>query len=906
MRKSLAVFFCIMVLSAAPVFMQGLSSVSASAGTGKNVAPAWTADDIITAEQGSEMQVSPDCRWAVWVKSIGDKEKDRNISNLILSSLTGKKEIQLTRGALSSSDAKWSPDGQYISFITSRPGEPSSSAAAASQLWLIDPFGGEPWKITDFVREISDYVWVDNDTIVFTAREEPTLFEDSHKKDDTNVIEDELHASPVRLYKYSIKSKQVTRLTDNTDRIQDFAVSPDGARAVTIHERSLRYDYDHRDKPYVYLYDLKTGQRQQIFSESKFNVNTVRWTPDGSGFYASSNFKENPRYLWATLLEMYYFDLKSNKPVKVDLNWENGLTGSYAVTDNGFLALLANGVRNKPARFIREGNLWRREWLTGANVENIFGFTLGKDNKTLLYNHSTASKPLQWYRAELNDSRLDSPVQITNLNENLQKKPIAKTEIIRWTGARNEQVEGILYYPHNYQPGQKYPLVLMIHGGPTLVDSDAWKETWTYPHNLYAQRGAFVFAPNYHGSSNYGIKWSESIAGGNYYELEVPDIEKGVDYLIGRGLVDADKLGTLGWSNGSLLTIALTTRTTRYKAAGAGAGVVDWTSDWANAYFGASFNNYYFGKSPLEDPSRYLEKSPFFKLDRVRTPTIIFFGEKDTTVAPSQGWMHYRALQQLGKTDVKFIIFPGERHSFQKLSHQKRKIEEELAWFDKYLFKNQTEEKNEALKPDSPLAAALKLRDVKRQGTIYGQILNGKLVPETVRYLDYEIGRFEVTRAQFAQFEPGYKFAPGTENYPANNLTFEQAKNYCGWLSRLTGANYRLVNEREAETIYGSTGPGENTLDYWAGYSVNPDDAERLQPVIDELKKTGTLLKPVGSFKGLGRRELVFDLGGNVAEWAANALAYGGNAAMPSDEKSRRRQSEPDYTGFRVLKDSAK
>ena len=203
----------------------------------------------------------------------------------------------------------------------------------------------------------------------------------------------------------------------------------------------------------------------------------------------------------------------------------------------------------------------------------------------------------------------------------------------------------------------------MIHGGPELVDYDAWRETDHYPHNLYTQRGAFVLAPNYHGSSNYGLKWAESIGKGSYYDLEVPDIEKGVDHLIGRGMVDAEKLGVLGWSNGSLLTIALTTYTTRYKAAGAGAGVVDWTSDWATAYFGASFDNYYFGASPLEDPQRYVQKSPFYKLNKGRgQPTIIFFGANDSTVAPSQGWMHYRALQQLGKTDVRFVMFPGEGH----------------------------------------------------------------------------------------------------------------------------------------------------------------------------------------------------------------------------------------------------
>ncbi len=713
----------------------------------------------------------------------------------------------------------------------------------------------------------------------------------------------------MRLFKYDLKSKKTTRLTDNTDRIDYFYLSPDGNRAVTVHKQSLTYSYDNKVKPLVFLYDLKTGERKQIFSDMKFNIDDVVWAKDGKGFYASNDFKENPRYLWAVLTEMYYYDLKKSAPVKVNLNWENGLTGSFVATNNGFIALLANGVRNKIARYTREGDSWRREWLTGEHASNIFRIALGEDEKTLLYNYSTASTPAQWYRGFLNNSQIESPMQITDINKNLQNKLIAKTEIIHWKGALNEEVEGILYYPQDYKSGVKYPLIVMIHGGPTLVDSDAWKETDHYPHNLYTSRGAFVFAPNYHGSSNYGQKWSESIENGKYYDLEIPDIEKGIDYLIAKGLVDKDKLGTMGWSNGSLLTIELTTRTNRFKAASAGAGVVDWTSDWATAYFGASFDNYYFGASPIENPERYVRKSPFYRLDKVKTPTIIFFGEKDTTVAPSQGWLHFRALQQLGNTDVKFVLFPGESHSFRKLSHQKRKIEEELAWFDKYLFKT-GEETNEALKPDSPLAIALKLKTVKRVGNLYGQKLNGKLVPETVDYKNINIGRFEVTRAQFAEFDANYKFAAGTENYPANDISFEQARRYCEWLSRLTNSNYRLPDENEAGTIYENPGANENTLDFWAGYAVNPDDAARLKTVVGKLGNSATLLMEVGSFKGVGAGELVFDLGGNVAEWiysrSNKSEVFGGSADMPADSKIRNRQPEAEYIGFRVIKKSAK
>ncbi len=415
----------------------------------------------------------------------------------------------------------------------------------------------------------------------------------------------------------------------------------------------------------------------------------------------------------------------------------------------------------------------------------MFDVELAPDGKTLLYRYTTASIPEQWYRAEIDGTEIREPKAITALNGSFKKKPVAKSDVVHWTGAKDEEVEGILHYPHDYAEGRKYPLVVMIHGGPHGADFDAFSERWAYPVQLFSQRGAFVLRPNYHGSSHYGLKWGESISGGNYNELEWIDVEKGVDSLIAKGLVDPDKLGVMGWSNGSIITIELTTRTTRYKAASAGAGDVNWISDWGNAVFGHAFDDYYLGKTPLQDPELYVRKSPLFRMDKVRTPTIIFFGTEDKQVPTEQGWQHYRALQQLGNTDVRFILFPGEAHGPRKFVHQRRKVEEELAWFDKYLFKT-LPDRNEALRPESPLAAALAVR-------------KAGMTPETVQRGDISIGRFEVTRAQFAAFDSGYKIAPGTENYPATGITFAQAKAYCEWLSKKTGRKFRLGTEEEME-----------------------------------------------------------------------------------------------------------
>jgi len=151
----------------------------------------------------------------------------------------------------------------------------------------------------------------------------------------------------------------------------------------------------------------------------------------------------------------------------------------------------------------------------------------------------------------------------------LNNKIIAKTEVIRWVGALNEEIEGILYYPHHYQPGKRYPLILMIHSGPTGVDMDAFRESWAAYPNLMAQRGAFILRPNYHGSGGYGQKFAESIKG-HYYEYELPDMIKGINYLVRKGLVDPKQVAAMGWSSGGILTVALSVWTNRIKTAGVG------------------------------------------------------------------------------------------------------------------------------------------------------------------------------------------------------------------------------------------------------------------------------------------------------------------------------------------------
>ena len=190
-------------------------------------------------------------------------------------------------------------------------------------------------------------------------------------------------------------------------------------------------------------------------------------------------------------------------------------------------------------------------------------------------------------------------------------------------------------------------------------------------------------------------------------------------------------------------------------------------------------------------------------MDRVRTPTLIFHGSVDNNVPTEQGWLHYRALYYLNHAPVRLVLFPGENHFPMKLTHQLRVTNEEMAWFDKYLF-HINPPPNEALKDGSPLSE-IAAHPFKKSGTQYGVEMPGAsgsvLAPEIVSHGALEIGRFEVTRAQFAAFDKSYKVNPGTENYPASGITFEQAKSYCEWLEQIDRQRISIANRGTGQIL---------------------------------------------------------------------------------------------------------
>lgn len=870
----------------------------------------WTPNDIINTEFMRSVSISPDGKMVLWTKRKAVKVSDKFVSDIYLTRLDLPendtfKTIQLTNSKENDYSPIFSKDGETIYFLSSR--------EKGKKLWKMSIYGGEATEVKEFKNGISSLSWQNENTLLFQSNEGQNLYEKlaKDKKDNVIVVEDTLHWKASRVYAFDIKSQTIKRITNNKKPLSGYRISKNGKWMVYRTQRSRSYASDALKDPYNFLLNIETGEVTQIISDRGYPASSFQFSDDNKGFYFSSEYGSDPMWNGAGISELYYYTLATKSYKKVDLKWDLGLGRGYQVAGNDVIAILANKAYYKLAYYKKNGNSWTKSTINlGEKDNHTTLLTVSNNGSKVVYQYSTASKLPTFYIADINKNKFLNEKELIKLNKKLSKKTITKSEVLVWKGYNNEEVTGILYYPENYEKGKRYPLILSIHGGPSAADTDTWSERWsTYP-NILAQRGSFVLKPNYHGSSNHGLSYVESIKG-NYYEPEMEDITKAIDVLDKKGMIDKNMLGTMGWSNGAIITTMLTVRyPNMFKFAAPGAGDVNWTSDYGTCRFGVSFDQSYFGGAPWDDVNgkfyneNYIIKSPLFEIEKIKTPTIIFHGSNDRAVPRDQGWEYYRGLQQVGKTPVRFLWFPGQPHGLGKITHQLRKMNEELAWIDTYLF-NKPPTKNETFKKESPLA---KLLAVEKAATTnngyYGVIKNTILVPETVlvKKDSIAIGRFEVTNAQFKAFNSSYSYAAGMDNYPAT-MDKEAATNYVQWLSTTTGETYRLPSAKEAENLQKQAhkvAAKENTLNYWAGYAITIDEVPHFKQKLKEVKTH--LFKKVGKFKStkIGDAE-IYDLGGNVAEYFDNGT-YGYSAYDFYDVHTTK-MVKSEYVGIRVVKE---
>lgn len=889
----------------------------------------WRVDDVVRRERFTDVRVEADGSHALWIAHTANDEKDTHVTTLVLTDLATRESRPLTVGTDGVSQPHFSPGGRWIGFLSGRSLPPGTkkldTAETGDQLWLLDRRGGEARLAARVPFGVYRYAFLDDASVLVVARDAASAAERAARtrKDGSIAVEDpdRYRDAARRLFRLDIATKKLTRLTTNDDHITALAVAPDGKRVVALHAQSPSHEAEGNAPPRTFLHDLAAGTRRELYAGRKSQPMRFTWRPDGEGFYALLPEPTVDGENLAALIVVDAISADGATVRRVDIDWPHGLFDASSLTPTrfGFVAALARGARPTFARFAERDAGWSRTLVEPIDGRNVFALHITRDADRVVAISGTASMPDHVETGRLDGGRVVERGALDRPNDGYATKRIARTEVVRFRGAQDDEVEAILYYPHDWPadpdaPTTPRPLVLITHGGPYAASLDRFTERWSNTPNLYAQRGAFVLKVNYHGSSDYGLAFAESIKG-RYYELEVVDLLLGIRMLVDAGRVDPARVGLVGWSNGAILSIATITHGEEYvpghgitfRACAPGAGDVNWTSDYGNCRFGAVFDEYYIGGTPWDAVDRYIRKSPLFRAGAVSVPTIIFFGTKDTAVPTEQGWQWYRALHRIGKAPVRFVLFPDEPHGLKKLSHQRRKLAEELAWLDRHLFETPTTDR--LCPPGSRLDVAE--RGFAAQDGVLGERVGERLVPETVAIAGRRVGRFEVTRAQWRAFRPDYAVPAGTENYPAHGIASADAEAYVAWLNAGdAAAGWRIPDAADRKALDAAKGASrENTLAWWVGHAPRPSEAAALGERVAALGWRRAL-RPVGAGRPgtlhVGEaRVFVFDVGGNVAEWTHTpaGLAPRGGCAVRTGDVRGDAPPPPAFIGLRVARD---
>ena len=313
----------------------------------------------------------------------------------------------------------------------------------------------------------------------------------------------------------------------------------------------------------------------------------------------------------------------------------------------------------------------------GDVVVGSYGFS--RDGKTLAVEWDTPQSPGEIYVGGVTGGKFK---QVTDMNPQMAEWKLPQMEIFTWLAPDGTPVEGILELPPDYVKGSgPLPTFVALHGGPTSVDYYRF-EYWIYGRILWAAKGWACFSPNYRGSTSFSDKFTTDLIG-HENDIEVKDILSGVDALIAAGIADSTKLSVGGWSNGGFLTNAVITQTDRFKAASTGAGVMDMLTQWGTEDTPGHVINFMQGQ-PWNAQEEYLESSPAWNMDKIKTPTLIHIGEGDERVPQAHAKMLHRALHEYLNVPTEMVIYPGQGHGLTKYTSRKAKLEWDIAWIKKY------------------------------------------------------------------------------------------------------------------------------------------------------------------------------------------------------------------------------
>ena len=633
-----------------------------------------TIEDLLNVKTVGGVQISPDGRWVSYAVTETDFKQDAYVTHLWLANTATGKAFQVTRGEKGVGAAQWSPDGEWLSFTSNRVGD-------KNQIFAISPEGGEAIQLTRSESSVGGFNWSrDGKRIAFTASDAPPPTAKDRKEHlgDFEVVRREYSHTHIwtldvaEAMQGPVAGQQHTRNKEFS--VGGFSWSPDGTKIAF--SATLNPDLIQGKTADIYLLTVGDNTITRLVSQPGPD-NNPQWSPDGKQIVFSS----------AMGATVYFANNSRLTIVPADGGTPKSLTDGFD-ENPGFVAWNADGLYFSGLQKT-SSHLFRVDPATGAisrvtGPDNLMagGFSLSPDGRKLAF---TASSPTSMNEVFVSDLPSFAPRALTRMTDAVKGFTLGIREVISWKSTDGTVIEGVLIKPANFDPTKKYPLLCIIHGGPTGIDRPTLltPDTRYYPSDIWAGRGALILKVNYRGSAGYGEKFRKL----NVRNLGVGDawdVLSGVEHLVAKGWVDPTKVGCMGWSQGGYISAFLTTSSDKFKAISVGAGI----SNWATYYYNTDITPFtinYLGKDPAVDPEIYLKTSPMTYVKQARTPTLIQHGEFDRRVPIANAYELRQGLEDRG-VKVEMVVYKGFGHGINKPRSMRAVMEHNLAWFNHYIF----------------------------------------------------------------------------------------------------------------------------------------------------------------------------------------------------------------------------
>ena len=654
------------------LFLFVLLSVLLLAGTPPTLAQTPTIEQWLNMKAADNPRLSPDGRFVVYTLRETDWKENAFVNQLwIVNTLTGER-YQLTRHKRSSVSPEWSPDSKRIAFLSPRDNK--------SDLYLISPTGGEAEKVATVESGVEGFHWSpDGRSIAFTATDPETKAQKERKEKygDFEVVAGEYSMTHLWVVEVPTegqsKPPEARRLTEGDKfTVSDFSWSPDSQRIAF--SASKNPDLNDIDSADLYVVNVKDKAVKKLV-ETKGPESNPMWSPDGKEIaFETANGQE---FFFFTNTYLAVVPAGGGKP--------RLLTEAFDEQPN-LLAWSPDGIyfsaqQKTYAHLFRLNPTTKAiERVSGPSETISFNFTFDRSFSRTAFLTANAKST---FEIGISSVKTFRPILLTEMTKQFASYKLATREVIGWKSVDGTPIEGILYKPADFDKNKKYPLLVVIHGGPTGVDMAYIGGGYVYPIEQFVAKGALALKVNYRGSAGYGEKFRalnvRNLGLGDY-----EDVISGVDFLIGQGCVDRNRVGAMGWSQGGYISAFIATYSDRFKAVSVGAGISNWVTYYVNTDI-HPFTRQYLKATPWDDPEVYRKTSPISYIKNAKTPTLIQHCDNDRRVPIPNAYELYQGLQDRG-VPSKLIVYKGFGHGISKPRQQQAATEHNYEWFAQWIW----------------------------------------------------------------------------------------------------------------------------------------------------------------------------------------------------------------------------